>query len=136
MKYFIRFICIKSCLFILPQNGLAQFDPFVIFSLIEIPYDLPPSSSYLFLKTEVICTRVHLDYSILANQLIISIHRCSIVNSGGDHDVITDKDLEYLLHLLDGKDAVWQSMIERSTTNMACQAWRYEPEVNFDVDFH
>ncbi|KAJ0807524.1 putative START domain-containing protein [Helianthus annuus] len=50
------------------------------------------------------------------------------VSSGGTHDVVTEKDLEYLLHLLDGKDAVWQSMIERSTSNMACQAWRYEPE--------
>lgn len=46
-----------------------------------------------------------------------------------------EKDLEHLLHLLDGKDAVWQSMIERSTSNMACQAWRYEPEVNIDIDF-
>ncbi|KAJ0499642.1 putative START domain-containing protein [Helianthus annuus] len=53
---------------------------------------------------------------------------CSIVNSEGDHDVVTGKDLEYLLHLLDGKDAVWENMIERSTTNMACQAWRYEPQ--------
>ncbi|CAI9277768.1 unnamed protein product [Lactuca saligna] len=54
--------------------------------------------------------------------------KCSIVNSGGDHDVVTEKDLEHLLHLLDGKDLAWQSMIERSTSNMACQAWRYEPE--------
>ncbi|KAI3504197.1 hypothetical protein L1887_32742 [Cichorium endivia] len=54
--------------------------------------------------------------------------KCSIVDSGGDHDVVTEKDLEHLLHLLDGKDLVWQSMIERSTSNMACQAWRYEPE--------
>nr|GEX98371.1 START domain-containing protein [Tanacetum cinerariifolium] len=54
--------------------------------------------------------------------------QCSIVNSEGDHDVITEKDLEHLLHLLDGKDLVWQSMMERSTSNMACQAWRYEPE--------
>ncbi|PWA44983.1 START domain-containing protein [Artemisia annua] len=54
--------------------------------------------------------------------------KCSIVNSEGDHDVITEKDLEHLLHLLDGKDLVWQSMMERSTSNMACQAWRYEPE--------
>ncbi|KAI3756763.1 hypothetical protein L1987_56586 [Smallanthus sonchifolius] len=54
--------------------------------------------------------------------------KCSIVNSGGIHDVVTENDLEYLLHLLNGKDAVWQSMIERSTSNMACQAWRYEPE--------
>lgn len=54
--------------------------------------------------------------------------KCSIVNSGGDHDVVTEKDLEHLLHLLDGKDLAWQSMIDRSTSNMACQAWRYEPE--------
>ncbi|CAA2966078.1 START domain-containing s involved in steroidogenesis phosphatidylcholine transfer [Olea europaea subsp. europaea] len=44
---------------------------------------------------------------------------------------VTEKDLEHLLHLLDGKDGelVWQSMMERSTSNMTYQAWRHEPEV-------
>ncbi|KAK1418837.1 hypothetical protein QVD17_27984 [Tagetes erecta] len=55
--------------------------------------------------------------------------KCNIASSGGDHDVVSGKDLEYLLHLLDGKEAVWQNMFERSTSNMACQAWRYEPEI-------
>ncbi|KAL2463686.1 Polyketide cyclase/dehydrase and lipid transport superfamily protein [Forsythia ovata] len=44
---------------------------------------------------------------------------------------VTERDLEHLLHLLDGKDGelVWQSMMERSTSNMTYQAWRHEPEV-------
>ncbi|XP_008786105.2 uncharacterized protein LOC103704543 isoform X1 [Phoenix dactylifera] len=47
------------------------------------------------------------------------------------HDVVTDKDLEHLLHFLDGKvgDAVWQNQMERTTPNMMYQAWRHEPEV-------
>ncbi|CAA0814197.1 Polyketide cyclase/dehydrase and lipid transport superfamily protein [Striga hermonthica] len=53
----------------------------------------------------------------------------------GDSDAelnsVTDKDLEHLLHLLDGKEGelAWQSMMERSTSNMMYQAWRHEPEV-------
>ncbi|OVA05316.1 START domain [Macleaya cordata] len=47
-----------------------------------------------------------------------------------ENDVVTEKDVEHLRHLLEGKlgDAAWQSMMERTTPNMACQAWRYEPE--------
>lgn len=43
---------------------------------------------------------------------------------------VTENDLEHLLHLLDGKDGemAWQSMMERSTPNLAYQAWRHEPE--------
>ncbi|XP_059448638.1 uncharacterized protein LOC132179863 [Corylus avellana] len=45
-------------------------------------------------------------------------------------DIVTENDLEHLLHLLEGKDREmeWQSMMERSTPNMAYQAWRHEPE--------
>ncbi|KAK6145986.1 hypothetical protein DH2020_019855 [Rehmannia glutinosa] len=41
------------------------------------------------------------------------------------------KDLDHLLSLLDGKDGemAWQSMMERSTSNMTYQAWRHEPEM-------
>ncbi|KAK4434079.1 hypothetical protein Salat_0570600 [Sesamum alatum] len=44
---------------------------------------------------------------------------------------VTEKDLEHLLNLLDVKDGemAWQSMMERSTSNMAYQAWRHEPEM-------
>ncbi|KAF8401819.1 hypothetical protein HHK36_012765 [Tetracentron sinense] len=50
--------------------------------------------------------------------------------SGKDQDIFTEKDLEYLLHLLEGKvgEMPWQSMMDRSTPNMAYQAWRHEPE--------
>lgn len=46
-------------------------------------------------------------------------------------DVVAEKDLEHLLHLLDGKvgDSVWQNQMERTTPNMIYQAWRHEPEV-------
>jgi len=45
-------------------------------------------------------------------------------------DIVTENDLEHLLHLLEGKDGEmeWQSMMERSTPHMAYQAWRHEPE--------
>lgn len=51
-------------------------------------------------------------------------------------DIVTENDLEHLLHLLEGKDREmeWQSMMERSTPNMAYQAWRHEPEVDSDFD--
>ncbi|KAK2647192.1 hypothetical protein Ddye_022387 [Dipteronia dyeriana] len=47
-----------------------------------------------------------------------------------EQDIITENDLEHLLHLLEGKDGEleWQHMMERSTPNMAYQAWRHEPE--------
>lgn len=52
------------------------------------------------------------------------------VTSGAGLDIVTENDLEHLLQLLDRKDgdAAWQNMMERSTSNLACQAWRYEPE--------
>ncbi|KAI0504781.1 hypothetical protein KFK09_015734 [Dendrobium nobile] len=45
-------------------------------------------------------------------------------------DAVTDKDLEHLIHLLDGRDGdmVWQNQMERTTSNMSYQAWRHEPE--------
>ncbi|KAL2898480.1 StAR-related lipid transfer protein 7 mitochondrial [Bienertia sinuspersici] len=47
-----------------------------------------------------------------------------------EHDVVTEKDLEHLLHILDGKDGEisWQSMMEHTTSNMSYQAWHHEPE--------
>lgn len=48
----------------------------------------------------------------------------------GMRDVVTEKDLDHLLYLLEGKvgDVVWQNMMERSTPSMAYQAWRHDPE--------
>ncbi|KAG8373141.1 hypothetical protein BUALT_Bualt12G0140000 [Buddleja alternifolia] len=49
----------------------------------------------------------------------------------GESNSLTEKDLEHLLHLLDGRDGemAWQSMMERSTSNLTYQAWRHEPEM-------
>ncbi|KAL6571451.1 hypothetical protein OROHE_003094 [Orobanche hederae] len=49
----------------------------------------------------------------------------------GELNSVTDKDRKHLLNLLDGKDGemAWQSMMERSTSNMTYQAWRHEPEM-------
>ncbi|XP_028804347.1 uncharacterized protein LOC114759348 [Neltuma alba] len=54
----------------------------------------------------------------------------SNVKAGEKERDVTEADLEHLLHLLEGKDGVmdWQSLMERSTPNMAYQAWRHEPE--------
>ncbi|KAF2290209.1 hypothetical protein GH714_004075 [Hevea brasiliensis] len=45
-------------------------------------------------------------------------------------EIVTENDLEHLLLLLEGKDGQmeWQSMMERSTSNMSYQAWRLEPQ--------
>ncbi|KAG6420115.1 hypothetical protein SASPL_116633 [Salvia splendens] len=45
----------------------------------------------------------------------------------GESNVVTEKDLEHLLKLLNVKngDMAWQNMMERSTTNMHYQAWRF-----------
>ncbi|KDP20295.1 hypothetical protein JCGZ_08307 [Jatropha curcas] len=45
-------------------------------------------------------------------------------------EIVTERDLEHLLHLFEGKDGQmeWQSMMERSTSNMAYQAWRHDPQ--------
>ncbi|KAF9677681.1 hypothetical protein SADUNF_Sadunf08G0132700 [Salix dunnii] len=58
------------------------------------------------------------------------------VSSSGEledrEDIITENDIEHLLHLLEGKDGQmeWQCMMERSTSNMRYQAWRHEPKVD------
>uniref|UniRef100_A0A1D1YN27 StAR-related lipid transfer protein 7, mitochondrial n=1 Tax=Anthurium amnicola TaxID=1678845 RepID=A0A1D1YN27_9ARAE len=48
-----------------------------------------------------------------------------------EHDILTDKDLQHFLHLLDDKvgDAAWQHMMEHTTKSMFYQAWRREPKV-------
>lgn len=48
-----------------------------------------------------------------------------------EQDVVTEKDLEHLLYLLEDGNAnlEWQSMMDKSTPNMSYQAWRHEPEV-------
>lgn len=48
-----------------------------------------------------------------------------------EHEIVTEKDLKHLLHLLDGKvgDTVWQNLMEHTTSNMIYQAWHHEPEV-------
>ncbi|KAJ8764587.1 hypothetical protein K2173_006459 [Erythroxylum novogranatense] len=45
-------------------------------------------------------------------------------------DIVTENDLQHLLHLFEGKDGQmeWQSLMERSTPNMRYQAWRHEPQ--------
>ncbi|XP_057450222.1 uncharacterized protein LOC130741360 [Lotus japonicus] len=45
-------------------------------------------------------------------------------------DIVTQADLENLLHLLESKGGVmdWQCFMERSTPNMQYQAWRHDPE--------
>ncbi|KAI3459461.1 hypothetical protein Pfo_016124 [Paulownia fortunei] len=49
----------------------------------------------------------------------------------GELNCVTEEDLEHLLNLLDGKDGemAWQSMMERSTSNLTYQAWRHDPEM-------
>ncbi|AQK45768.1 Polyketide cyclase/dehydrase and lipid transport superfamily protein [Zea mays] len=52
-------------------------------------------------------------------------------NFEGEHDTVTEKDLELLLQLLDNKesgDTAWQNLMERTTSNMTYKAWRREPE--------
>ncbi|ONK67373.1 uncharacterized protein A4U43_C06F19500 [Asparagus officinalis] len=48
----------------------------------------------------------------------------------GEKDIVTEKDMEHLLHLLDGKagELAWQNQMEKITSNMTYQAWRLEPE--------
>nr|GMD80284.1 stAR-related lipid transfer protein 7, mitochondrial-like [Ipomoea batatas] len=56
--------------------------------------------------------------------------QCITGNSGQEKEDVTENDLEHFLLLLDGKDGemAWQSMMERSTSNMTYQAWRHEAE--------
>ncbi|TVU41938.1 hypothetical protein EJB05_15498, partial [Eragrostis curvula] len=50
----------------------------------------------------------------------------------GERDIVTERDLEHLLQLLDNMesgDSSWQHLMERTTSNMIYKAWRREPEV-------
>lgn len=50
----------------------------------------------------------------------------------GKHDIVTEKDLDHLVQLLDNKESghtTWQHLMERTTSNMTYKAWRHEPEV-------
>lgn len=49
---------------------------------------------------------------------------------GKEQAVVSDEDLENLLHMLQEKDRgpAWQQIMNRSTPTMTYQAWRYEPE--------
>lgn len=46
---------------------------------------------------------------------------------GKEQAVVSDEDLENLLHILQVKDKgpAWQQIMNRSTTTMTFQAWRY-----------
>lgn len=48
-----------------------------------------------------------------------------------ENAAVNENDLEHLLHLINGKggEITWQHLMERSTSNMAYQAWRHDPEV-------
>uniref|UniRef100_A0A2P2JKZ9 START domain-containing protein n=1 Tax=Rhizophora mucronata TaxID=61149 RepID=A0A2P2JKZ9_RHIMU len=51
-------------------------------------------------------------------------------NEPEKEDIVTENDFEHLLHLLEEKDGQmeWQFMMEKSTPNLAYQAWRHEPQ--------
>ncbi|KAG2317350.1 hypothetical protein Bca4012_068245 [Brassica carinata] len=59
-----------------------------------------------------------------------AVSRGSDENREKEKDVVTEKDLEHLLHLLEAgnADMEWQSMMDKSTPNMSYQAWRHEPQ--------
>ncbi|KAJ1270700.1 hypothetical protein BS78_06G071800 [Paspalum vaginatum] len=48
----------------------------------------------------------------------------------GEHDTVTERDLEHLLQLLNKEngDTAWQNLMEHTTSNMTYKAWRREPE--------
>ncbi|KAI4342692.1 hypothetical protein MLD38_027284 [Melastoma candidum] len=54
----------------------------------------------------------------------------NIGGAGRVADVVTEGDFEHLLQLLSTKegDIEWQNMMDRSTPNMAYEAWRHEPK--------
>ncbi|EPS72938.1 hypothetical protein M569_01819, partial [Genlisea aurea] len=51
-----------------------------------------------------------------------------VAASCGEVNKVTERDLEHLLRLLDG-EITWQSMMERSTSNLANKAWSHEPKM-------
>ncbi|KAK9083445.1 hypothetical protein Scep_029916 [Stephania cephalantha] len=76
-------------------------------------------------------TRADFKYSpTISNNTRIHNLGCGTSNVEVEHDPITKKDLEHLLHLAEGKggDITWQFMMERSTPNFAYEAWRHESE--------
>ncbi|XP_059650782.1 uncharacterized protein LOC132296612 [Cornus florida] len=53
----------------------------------------------------------------------------NIGNSETDQHIVTENDLEHLLHFLDKNgEMTWKSIMERSTFNLTYQAWCHEPE--------
>lgn len=68
---------------------------------------------------------------------VLQLGYCTCIRSGDKaeergQDIVTQADLENLLHLLESKGGVmdWQCFMERSTPNMQYQAWRHDPEVD------
>lgn len=73
------------------------------------------------------------------NSLVIQVTcRDGTANVGRVLEVVTENDLEHLMQLFEGKavEMEWQSMMERTTPNMAYQAWRHEPKVNVTQRSH
>uniref|UniRef100_A0A7N0UU31 START domain-containing protein n=1 Tax=Kalanchoe fedtschenkoi TaxID=63787 RepID=A0A7N0UU31_KALFE len=55
---------------------------------------------------------------------------CQGENIRRDQELVTEKDLEHLLSMIDkhGEGLIWQNLMERCTPHMSYQAWRHEPE--------
>ncbi|KAL0742821.1 hypothetical protein Bca4012_084334 [Brassica carinata] len=49
-----------------------------------------------------------------------------------EQEIVTEKDLKHLLHLLEAGNAnmEWLSMMDKTTPNMSYQAWRHEPQTD------
>ncbi|KAL6006846.1 hypothetical protein ACLOJK_032342 [Asimina triloba] len=69
--------------------------------------------------------------SIVPNRVNVLLGMGGDSATNGEEDIVTQKDLEHLRHLLEPRvgDSTWQSLMERSMPNMMYQAWRHEPEV-------
>lgn len=50
-----------------------------------------------------------------------------------EHDIVSEKDLAHLLHILD-----WQNQMECTASNTIYQSWHHEPKeiLNFLYTFH
>lgn len=91
------------------------------------------NTACFLLKKKTTCTLVG---NIMLSELILFPFSPYIFTSGNfgiEHEIVTEKDLDHLIQLLDGKmgDTAWQNQMERTTSNMLYQAWRYEPEVHY-----
>ncbi|KAJ0264771.1 Polyketide cyclase/dehydrase and lipid transport superfamily protein [Hirschfeldia incana] len=53
-----------------------------------------------------------------------------VIDKETEKEIVTEKDLKHLLHLLKAENAnmEWQSMMDKTTPNMSYQAWRHEPQ--------